>query len=67
MTNSQRHFMTSFSNVVKNVDTSEYNADNIFHENIGHHPTLKFILKYRKKPQAMTISQFFSQMNSSVQ
>lgn len=56
-----------FSKVVKNLDTSAYNVDDTFHENIGHTHTLKFILKYRRKPQVIIILEFFNQMKSLVQ
>ena len=60
-------FNNFFSDIVKNLDISEYKIDDIFLQNIRNHPTLKAILKYRqyrKHLSDISLSQFFHQMKS---
>lgn len=46
----------------KNLDVSEFKVDDTFHQNIRNYSSLKAVLKYKKHPSAMFISQFSYQI-----
>ena len=47
-----------FSNIVKNLEITRYEADDDFHLNMNSDPTLKAVFKYKNHPSIISIRHF---------
>ena len=57
--------MRNFLKLAKTCDIPEYQVEEMIHENLVIHPTLKATLKYSKYLSDTVISRFYQQISSS--